>query len=524
VSEAINLVQRDTAPSVLALDIQRRDVPNPLLHDRLRRKRDTVQETLDNLETLYFANASLGTPEQALRLHIDTGSSDLWTVGKVDGGQNTKIPVTLNYAKGNVNGNIYTNEVEFAGFKIENQAYINVTGGELPVDDGVLGLGPYSSSVVHSKMKNGAGDPLLNRIFAANKSTPNFLSFVLSRENDPSEFGFQSELTIGEYIEGLENITSSPKNPAQILPFKEQGSQHWSLNVDTIKGPDGEMIPYNTTVPKQGTPVAMVDNGFTLPQVPPNVADAIYGRVQGAIWVSDAPPGPIWQIPCDQLLNVSFYIGGVEIPVHPLDLNIGWTLPNGTSVCYGAFQPSVIDWPEASQQFDMILGMAFLRNVYTLIDFGDFVDVNKTEKTPPFIQMMPLTLPDIAHSDFVTERLQGIDTTSDPKYDLLPVNQTQRSPPRMDINTKQSKVTKAKLAVKWVIIIVAILGVLVLLGLVACCFFCLKRRKTGGAKGLGLKGKDMGQVYQPIDKYHFAPQSHEGQYGTHGTVDHGNLA
>lgn len=41
-------------------------------------KRATVQQTLDNLETLYFANASLGTPQQNVRLHIDTGSSDLW--------------------------------------------------------------------------------------------------------------------------------------------------------------------------------------------------------------------------------------------------------------------------------------------------------------------------------------------------------------------------------------------------------------------------------------------------------------
>ncbi len=30
-------------------------------------------------QTLYFANVSLGTPPQPLRLHIDTGSSDLWT-------------------------------------------------------------------------------------------------------------------------------------------------------------------------------------------------------------------------------------------------------------------------------------------------------------------------------------------------------------------------------------------------------------------------------------------------------------
>jgi hypothetical protein len=48
----------------------------------LRRRAGTVQQTLDNLETLYFANASLGTPAQNFRLHIDTGSSDLWVNSK----------------------------------------------------------------------------------------------------------------------------------------------------------------------------------------------------------------------------------------------------------------------------------------------------------------------------------------------------------------------------------------------------------------------------------------------------------
>lgn len=29
--------------------------------------------------TLYFCNITLGTPEQPLRMHLDTGSSDLWS-------------------------------------------------------------------------------------------------------------------------------------------------------------------------------------------------------------------------------------------------------------------------------------------------------------------------------------------------------------------------------------------------------------------------------------------------------------
>ncbi|KAH7349901.1 candidapepsin-3 [Plectosphaerella cucumerina] len=68
-------------PLVVGLDTQRRHVVNPHLRDqeRRRRRRDGhVQATLDNMQTLYFVNASVGNPPQQVRLHLDTGSSDLW--------------------------------------------------------------------------------------------------------------------------------------------------------------------------------------------------------------------------------------------------------------------------------------------------------------------------------------------------------------------------------------------------------------------------------------------------------------
>lgn len=92
----LTLHQRDV-PSVVTLDIQRKDVADPVARDRIRRKRDkTISQALDNevrpqsmrpnphlthsyQESLYYCNVTLGTPKQSLRLVLDTGSSDLWT-------------------------------------------------------------------------------------------------------------------------------------------------------------------------------------------------------------------------------------------------------------------------------------------------------------------------------------------------------------------------------------------------------------------------------------------------------------
>ena len=62
----------------LRMDIQKNERVASI--QRLGRRANTVTASLGNaeLEGLYYANVSVGTPAQSLSLQIDTGSSDVW--------------------------------------------------------------------------------------------------------------------------------------------------------------------------------------------------------------------------------------------------------------------------------------------------------------------------------------------------------------------------------------------------------------------------------------------------------------
>ncbi|SRR6266851_154082 len=71
--------------------------------------------------------------------------------------------------------------------------------------------------------------------------------------------------------------------------------------------------------------------------------------------------------------------------------------------------------PAVSSSYQVL---AAVRNVYLLIDYGNFVDGTKT-KAPPCIQLLSVTDP-AAHLDFVNTRLDGATTTGVQTY--TPVN------------------------------------------------------------------------------------------------------
>ncbi|KAH8112968.1 acid protease [Phellopilus nigrolimitatus] len=460
--------------------------------------------TVSNSEdTNYSCNITLGGT--TFEVLIDTGSVDLWVIGDVPGTKNLSIPIQEAYGKGQIaEGSVNTVELGFDGFTVPDQAYINAYS----VDDmpsgssGILGLGPSAPSTVRRLVNSSAGDPPLDRIFRQNSSTPNFLSILLSRSQDeldgaPVIFLEQQsgQLSIGEIIEGYEAIQNVPKLPALVDQF---GNTHWQtvLDANGIIGPDGERIATNTSVENPTVGAldqlhVVFDSGFTFPQVPSEVADAIYGRIPGAEFIpEDNSTGLVnfYQIPCDYELNVTFVFAGAEYPVSPLDLSLFAGDDNeGNPICVSAFQQIAanIAGNKKFGALDAILGMGFLHNTYLLVNFGDFVDGSNSSVADPYIQLLSTTNRSAAHIDFVNVRLNGSDTTGT-QAALLPPSQAKHSSTgdtaslsaEVALEKSGNDTSKPFYKTTWFIIVVSVAGVAILALATFSAFAVLRRRRS----------------------------------------------
>lgn len=202
---------------------------------------------------------------------------------------------------------------------------------------GLIGLGPDRASYIKQTLKNSSGNAVLDRIFLSNTSTPNYLTTLLGRSDDPTDL-YPGDITVGELVPGFENVTQMPKLPVTQVSVRNQGDQHWQVVLDPngVIGPDGKAINATSFVDGGHRLTAILDTGYSLPQVPRQMSDAIYGRIPGATF-GDAGrgAGQTWMFPCNYEVNLTFSIGGVEYPIHPLDTSLDWSA-NGTDFCIGS--------------------------------------------------------------------------------------------------------------------------------------------------------------------------------------------
>ena len=114
---------------------------------------------------------------------------------------------------------------------------------ENPSGTGLIGLGPNYGSQVSEAIGTSAGDAVLDRIFRQNTSTPNYITVLLGRNNDPTDPP-AGDLTVGEILSGYEQVTSQPKLAVSVLASSNSANQHWQILLDA----DGIIGPANNNV------------------------------------------------------------------------------------------------------------------------------------------------------------------------------------------------------------------------------------------------------------------------------------
>lgn len=362
---AFKLVQREN-PRVVQADIRRRHV-NPLEHDRLRR-RDTIQVSLDNQETLYFMNASLGTPEQNFLLHIDTGSSDLWVNAR-------NSPLCSNRALPCAQAGVYSandsSTYEFVN-SVFNISYVDGSGAsgdyardtfhmnDITVDDLQFGIGYRSSSpegilgigyTVNEVQVNRAGlQPYPNlpqKLVDDKKINTNAYSLWL---ND-------LDASSGNILFGGVDTAKFDGTLSKLPIIPEQGVYAEFIIALTALGENGQK---GSIFQNQEVPV-LLDSGSSLMYLPDNIATAMYEKFNADY---DSTQGAAY-CDCDIAnqegsLDFTFSADGptISVPINELVLAMG--VSRGEEVCILGIGP-------AGDSIS-VLGDTFLRSAYVVYD------------------------------------------------------------------------------------------------------------------------------------------------------------
>ncbi|KAJ7448339.1 aspartic peptidase domain-containing protein [Mycena latifolia] len=347
---------------------------------------------------------------QNLRVILDTGSSDIFILphGNLPF-KNSGIPITNSYGGGDVNGTIGFGTVQLGDYTFDGQAFNNATsvtvGDVLNLGlDGLIGVSfdgqgsPIQATLSANGWNPALGEPFLYNIFAQTPDQNNFIGVSLSRTGD-LEGSADASFTINEIDEAYAAVVKAPS----LLLFPGTNGR-WSILLDGISV-NGVSIPLPpSTVPNAppGKIGVLMDSGTPTGSLPGALIGAIYSSIPGAQYTNVPSFGPTWTIPCDSTAIVTVYFGGQPFPIHPLDLSDVFTDPyTGLTSCISPLGASPGD-----AEFDGIFGDTFLRNMYSVYNFGDAV--SKAPTGAASMQLLSQTDPVAAAADVLKVRMPRI--------------------------------------------------------------------------------------------------------------------
>ncbi|KAH0538745.1 hypothetical protein FGG08_004699 [Glutinoglossum americanum] len=383
-AESIKLVERDR-PAVVQFGIERREVGSPVERDRLRRRdsSQTIQQVLDNELTLYFANVTMGTPPQNLRLHIDTGSSDLWTNSAssrlcrskdnlcVDSGtydanssstyQYVSSDFNISYVDGSAAiGDYATDILRIGGAELKNLQF--GIGYLSSSTEGILGIG-YPSNEVQVNRNQKQSYSNLPQLMVDQK-------FIQS--NAFSLWLDDLESSTGLVLFGGVNTEKYHGSLSSLPIARYQGQSSPSEFIIAMTGLDftdanggKRSIVSDTTIP------VLLDSGSSLSYLPNNIVSALF-RMFNAKYDAESQAA---YVPCSLAntggtLDFTFTQPTISVPMNELVIDPG-VQSDGRRLTFGDGTPACLFGISSSGGSTNVLGDTFLRSAYVVYDLDN---------------------------------------------------------------------------------------------------------------------------------------------------------
>ena len=383
--------KRDASPRVFGLDLEKKSAADPVQASHRRfRKRQTVTETLTNEDTFYFANISLGTPAQAIRVSIDTGSSDLWvnvvnstictehkaaycaSSGAFNAPKSNSVKFVndlfnVTYADGSgATGNYVTDTLAIGGKTLTDFQF--GLGLQSTTPQGVFGVG-YSgdeSIVVNSENQKTYNNLPLALTDAKLINTPAFSLWLNDLDSSTGSILFGGVDT-DKYHGDLESV-----------PVLAEDGVYTGFYIALTSVSFAASSSDTAQTSTDGLPAATVlDAGSTISYLPDNIVAAIYEATQAQY---DENEGVAF-VDCSVgtsggYVNFTFSSPTISVPMSELLVDLtesssgsgsasgGFTNQNGQSVCTLGLAP-------AGDSGINILGDSFLRSAYVVYDLNN---------------------------------------------------------------------------------------------------------------------------------------------------------
>ncbi|KAH8101206.1 acid protease [Cristinia sonorae] len=296
---------------------------------------------------------TIGSNDQPFVIDFDTGSSDLWVpnaskctsckgkhtynAAKSSTSKSQSGTFQIQYGDGStVSGPIFQDSVTVAGIEVTGQVFSAVTK-------------------LSSLFTNDPADGLLGLAFPSisNLKTSPFFQTAVSQGAVPANvFAFKlgsSDSSL--YLGGTD--TSLYSGDIEFHPVDSSGG-FWQATGASAEV-NGEPVVSNFAT--------IIDSGTTIMYGPPDAVKSLYAAIPGSK-LADSQQG-YYSFPCNSAPEVAFNWGGQSWAITAENFNLGQA-QSGSSDCIGAIAAQDLGLGDGV----WLLGDSFMKNVYTVFDFG----------------------------------------------------------------------------------------------------------------------------------------------------------